>query len=282
MTVSCPSCGTRYKLPPRSRLGRNPTYRCTRCKHVFSPEAEAEGPAVDDEEEETLAFDGDDADDDSPVFTIAPSAPDDEEDEFDENAGPRPRRAPSAPTPQSAARFATIAAIGVALIYGVLSIYLHTHPTETRTHFGNIPFIGDEMRETRLHPGLIQLADVRGEFLRVHGDRLVFVISGTAINNAPVPVAGIQVQGRVLGAEDRRQIVYCGAAPQDISELGTREIELLQTLKPSGEWLLRPGEQDRFLVAFVDPQLPLAEFAAEVVAVRGASGNGAMPLARRR
>jgi hypothetical protein len=249
---------------------------------VFSPEAEAEAPAVDDEEEEALAFDGDDADDDSPVFTIAPSAPDDEEDELDEDAAPRPRRAPSAPAPQSTARFATMAAIGMALIYGVLSIYLHTHPTETRTLFGHIPFIGDEMRETRLHPGLIQLADVRGEFLRVHGDRLVFVISGTAINNAPVPVAGIQVQGRVLGAEDRRQIVYCGAAPQDISELGTREIELLQTLKPSGEWLLRPGEQDRFLVAFVDPQLPLAEFVAEVVAVRGASGNGATPLARRR
>jgi predicted Zn finger-like uncharacterized protein len=280
MTVSCPRCGTRYKLPPRSRLGRNPTYRCTRCKHVFSPEAEAEAPAVVEEEEAALAFDGDDADDDSPVFTIAPSAPDDEDDELDADAAPRQRPAP--PAPQSTARFATMAAIGVALIYGVLSIYLHTHPAETRALFGLIPFIGDEMRETRLHPGLIQLADVRGEFLRVHGDRLVFVISGTAINNAPVPVAGIQVQGRVLGAEDRRQIVYCGAAPQDVSELGTREIELLQTLKPSGGWLLRPGEQDRFLVAFVDPQLPLAEFAAEVVAVRGASGNGATPLARRR
>ena len=77
-------------------------------------------------------------------------------------------------------------------------------------------------------------------------------------------------------------MVYCGAAPQDVSELGTREIELLQTLKPSGEWVLRPGEQDRFLVAFVEPALPLAEFAAEVVSVRGTNGGGSEPLARRR
>ena len=125
------------------------------------------------------------------------------------------------------------------------------------------------MRETRLHPGLIQLADVKGEFKRVHGDRLVFVITGVAINNAPVPVAGIQIQGRVIGGEDRRQIVYAGAAPQDVVDLGIREIELLQTLKPSSDWVLRPGEQDRFLVAFVEPTLPLSEFGAEVIAVRG-------------
>ena len=113
------------------------------------------------------------------------------------------------------------------------------------------------------------------------GDRLVFVITGVAINNAPVPVAGIQIQGRVIGAEDRRQIVYAGAAPQDVIDLGIREIELLQTLKPSGDWVLRPGEQDRFLVAFVEPALPLSEFGAEVIAVRGVNGRVEGPLAKR-
>jgi hypothetical protein len=169
----------------------------------------------------------------------------------------------------------------VALGYGILSIYLHTHPARARELFGKIPFIGDEMTESRLHPGHIQLADVRGEFKRVHGDRLVFVITGVAINNAPVPVAGIQIQGRILGAGEQRQVVYCGAAPQDVSDLGTREIDLLQTLKPSSEWVLRPGEQDRFLVAFVDPPLPLREFVAEVVAVRGTGTRPDGALARR-
>jgi hypothetical protein len=156
----------------------------------------------------------------------------------------------------------------------------HTHPAEARALFGQIPFIGDEMRETRLHLG-VQLSDVKGEFGRVHGDRLVFVITGVAINNAPVPVAGIQIQCHLIGGEDRRQIVYAGAAPQDVVDLGIREIELQQTLKPSSEWILRPGEQDRFLVAFVEPTLPLSEFGAEVIAVRGPNGRVEGPLAKR-
>jgi predicted Zn finger-like uncharacterized protein len=288
MTVSCPSCQTRYRLPPRSKLGRNPTYRCTKCRHVFSPEEEAEAPALDDDEDELTLDTRDDEDDDAPVFTIEPTPRrGKDEDEEDDDDAPAPRRKRPAAgdglaqAPQSTARFATWAALLVALVYGVVSIYLHTHPAEARALFGQIPFIGDEMRETRLHPGLIQLADVKGEFKRVHGDRLVFVITGVAINNAPVPVAGIQIQGHVIGGEDRRQIVYAGAAPQDVVDLGIREIELLQTLKPSSDWVLRPGEQDRFLVAFVEPTLPLSEFGADVIAVRGTNGHVEGPLAKR-
>ncbi len=69
MTVRCPSCSTRYRLPPRSRLGRNPTYRCTRCRHVFAPDEEAEAPTVDAEDEPEIVDD----DDDAPAFTIEPS-----------------------------------------------------------------------------------------------------------------------------------------------------------------------------------------------------------------
>jgi predicted Zn finger-like uncharacterized protein len=278
MTVRCPKCSTRYRLPPRSTLGRNPTYRCTRCRHVFSPDDEAEAPAL--EEEETDDFDGDDADD-SPVFTIEPSQPDpDEEVPVTSSRHGAVVAAPAGPP--SPVRAAVQTAVVVSIVYAVLSIYLHTHPVESRAFLSMIPLIGDEMAETRLHAGHIQLTDVRGDFKRVHGDRLVFVVTGTAINNAPVPVAGVQIEGRLVGTEERRQIVYAGAAPQDVSELGIREIELLQTLKPSAEWLLRPGEQDRFLVAFVDPPVPLTEFVAEVVGVRGTNGRVESPLAKRR
>jgi len=281
MTVRCPKCSTRYRLPPRSTLGRNPTYRCTRCRHVFSPDEEAEAPLVEEPDE----IDDDDADDDdaddAPVFTIEPSQPDPDEEEPVTTS--RRSAVVVAPTgPPSPIRAATQTAVVVLIVYAVLSIYLHTHPVESRALLGTIPLIGEEMAETRLHPGHIQLTDVRGDFKRVHGDRLVFVVTGTAINNAPVPVAGVQIEGRLMGSEERRQIVYAGAAPQDVSELGIREIELLQTLKPSADWLLRPGEQDRFLVAFVDPPVPLTEFVTEVVSVRGTNGRVDGPLAKRR
>jgi predicted Zn finger-like uncharacterized protein len=279
MTVRCPKCSTRYRLPPRSTLGRNPTYRCTRCRHVFSPDDEAEAPALDEHPDDHF----DDADaDDAPVFTIEPSQPEAEE-EVPVTTSRRSAVVATAPAgPPSPIRAAVQTAVVVSLVYGVLSIYLHTHPAESRTLLGAIPLIGDEMAETRLHTGNIQLTDVRGDYKRVHGDRLVFVVTGTAINNAPVPVAGIQIEGRLVGTDERRQIVYAGAAPQDVSELGIREIELLQTLKPSADWLLRPGEQDKFLVAFVDPPLPLQEFAVEVVGVRGTNGRVESPLAKRK
>jgi predicted Zn finger-like uncharacterized protein len=284
MTVRCPSCNTRYRLPPRSRLGRNPTYRCTRCRHVFSPDEEAEAPAV--EEDDPIAALDDDGDD-TPAFTIEPSPPlldDALDDEDDDARSPARRRTPrdSAPPaePSSPARFALYLTIAVVLGYGLASIYFVTHPAEARALFARIPFIGDEMSETHLNAGNIQLTDVRGEYKRVPGDRLVFVISGTAINNAPVPVAGVQIQGRIIGPQEQRQVVYCGAVPENVTDLSVHEIDLLQTLKPSSDWLLRPGEQDRFLVAFVDPVQPLSEFAAEVVSVRSAAGRVESPLAK--
>src|SRR5262249_6809011 len=136
----------------------------------------------------------------------------------------------------TAARFALRAAIFVMLVYGLVSIYLHTHPGRAAQLLGEIPLVGTEMRETRLKPGNSQLADVRGDFKRVHGDRLVFVVTGVAINNAPVSVAGIQIEADIVGPDGaHQQIVYCGTAPQDVGDLGIREIELLQTLKPSGD-----------------------------------------------
>jgi predicted Zn finger-like uncharacterized protein len=283
MTVRCPSCSTRYRLPPRSRLGRNPTYRCTRCRHVFAPDEEAVAPELDEPDDEP---ERDDEDDDAPVFTIEPSRADrDAEDDADSPAPAVRRReagAVKAAGSSTPLRFAARTSLAIALAYGILSIYLHTHPERARDLFAMIPLVGDRMAETRLHPGHIQLVEVRGDYKRVHGDRLVFVISGMAINNAPMPVAGIQVQGRIVGGEEQRQVVYAGAAPQDVSDLGTREIDLLLTLKPPGDWVLRPGEQDRFLVAFVDPPVPLSEFVAEVVAVRGTNGRTEGPLAKRR
>src|SRR6185503_6326229 len=111
--------------------GRNPTYRCTRCRHVFSPDAEAEAPSVEEDDDD--GFGGDDDADDTPVFTIEPSPTeiDDETADADPIA-PRRRRAAdtAAPAGQSVARFATVAALTVVLVYGVLSIYFHTHPVE--------------------------------------------------------------------------------------------------------------------------------------------------------
>jgi predicted Zn finger-like uncharacterized protein len=324
MTVSCPRCGTRYRLPPRSKLGSNPTYRCVQCRHVFSAEAAAEGPALLDELER------DDARDDLPVEepaaefedetealpddaewtneAPAPAAkrvarppartsraardpePDEEPDEVadetfsfetEEHERPEPARerrkrrrkaeSEERETVQvvgSPARFAVHVLLGVTLVYGVVSIYLYTHPDAISAFLGRLPMIGSALAEKRLNPGNVQLTNVRGEYQRVKGDKLVFVISGTAINNSPLPVKGVQIEGRLIGKDEQRQVVFCGAAPRDVHDLSVREIGLLQSLEPPREWNLGAGEQANFLVAFVAPPPDLKEFSAEVVGVQ--------------
>jgi len=260
MTVSCPRCGTRYRLPPRSQLGSDPTYRCIRCRHVFAADAAAEAPAL----EADAAPDEDDDD----IFTFEAPPPDDPPEP--EETPPR-RRAAEAPRKpmKTPARFALRTLIGVTFLYALLSVYLRTHPDAVRAVFGRLPMIGTSLAEKRLDPSTVQLANVRGSYQRVKGDHLVFVIAGTAINNAPVPVRAIQIEGRVIGAEEQHQVVFCGAAPRDVQDLSVREIALLQTLEPPKDWSVAPGEQTSFLVVFVGPPAELREFVAEVVAVQG-------------
>jgi hypothetical protein len=186
-------------------------------------------------------------------------------------AGPRPERPAGREATGggvSTARFAVRCVLLVTLGYAVLSVYLYTHPEATRRMLGGVPLIGSRLVESRLHPATVQLTNLRGEYERVQGDRLVFVISGTAVNNSPAPVRGVQVEGRIAGAQEQRQVVFCGAAPNDVQDLSLREIALLQTLEPPKEWTLPPGEQAKFLVVFPAPPADLREFGAEVVAVQ--------------
>ncbi len=297
MTVSCPNCETRYRLPPRSKLGAHPTFRCTRCDHVFDPDGEAEAPTIDEEpEDEPVVEEHFSLDDDEPELDLPPppkpgrrarrqAAPppeepdeitvDDDDDEEEDAVADDDAAESRAPrTPPSAARFALRAMLAVTLGYALLSVYLYTHPAKVGEMLGTLPVIGPQLAEARLNPAAIQLTDVHGDYRRVKGDLLVFVITGVAINNAPVPVSGIQIQGRVSGSQELRQVVFAGAAPRDVRDLTAREIDLLQTLTPPKDWMLAPGQSGHFLVAFVTPPVPLREFTAEVVAVR----RGARPL----
>jgi predicted Zn finger-like uncharacterized protein len=263
--VSCPRCATRYRLPPRSKLASDATYRCSRCQLVFQTEAAAEEPRVleaDEEvaEEERFAFD-EDEEEPSPSDSEPP-------------AEPVTRAEPIVSTP---ARFAVRALLLVAAGYAVLSIYLYTHPDAARSLLGGVPVIGSRLVESALDPASVQLTDVRGDYLRVQGDQLVFVISGVAINNSPIAVRGVQVEGRIVGTRELRQLVFCGTAPRDVQDLSVREITLLQTLEPPRDWTLGAGEQTSFVVIFVSPPTDLRELSAEVVAVQGKRRRSSAP-----
>ena len=240
MTVRCPQCDTAYRMPPRSRLGAHPTFRCSRCEHVFDPEETLEEPELIDD-----GLEGAEIDEPEPAV------------EDGDSPGPT----------LTTARFAVRSAVAVSLTFALLSIYLYTHRGRVTDLVAGLPMVGTNLAGAPLDPGDIQLTDVHGQYLRVQGDRLVFVISGTAVNNAPVPVGAIQIEGRIIGAHEQHQLVFAGAAPRSVEDLSEQEIDLLQTLEPPADWRLLPGEEGGFLVAFVNPP-PLREFSTQVVAAR--------------
>jgi hypothetical protein len=260
MTIECPRCGTLYRRP---RAGRGASYRCARCRHVFDTGGDEPAMVADADEVR-----------DEPRFTLGDDEPD-EPAEAEPVHDVREERPAAAGTMSGTARFAVRSLAVVTLGYAVLSIYLYTHVDATRDWLRRIPLIGPRLSESRLQTATVQLTGVEGRYERVQGDRLVFIVSGTAVNASPLPVRGIQVEGRIIGAQEQRQVVYCGAAPRDVQDLSLREIALLQTLEPPKEWTLAPGDQTGFLVVFPQPPADLREFGAEVVAVQAPPRRGA-------
>ncbi|MFN8542662.1 MAG: zinc-ribbon domain-containing protein [Candidatus Binatia bacterium] len=262
MTVTCPKCGTRYRVPGGKRLA-DTAYRCTRCRHVFEADA---SDGNDSTVPLTAAID-----DDEERFTFDDEPTDDAVDQEPEKP-PAPRRRAEHPAPvpsgSSVGRFAVRAIVAVTLVYAVLSIYLFTHPTAIREVLGHVPLIGSGLADTRMSPASVQLTDVRGTYTRVQGDHLVFVITGTAINNSPVVVRGVQLQGKISGSREDRQTVFCGPPPRAVEDLSLQEIALLQTLEAPRDWSLPAGGQAGFMIVFPQPAHDVHEMAVEVVAVQ--------------
>ncbi len=262
MTAVCPSCGTRFNLPPRSKLKSTQALRCSRCDHVFPFDEAVEEPMLLDEPAEDFRLD---------------DAEDEGDDDAADDGAPRRKRRPArkaapeeaGPAQTSAPLFAVRATLGVTIAYAVFSIYLYTHPTRVRALVGDIPVVGERLTETHLGPESIQLAEVKGDYRRVQSDALVFVVSGIAINNSPVPVRGVQIKGRVVGAREDSVIVFCGVQAHDVEKYSVPELNMLQSLeRPPTGWTLGPGQQAPFAIVFTSPPPALREFTAEVAAVQ--------------
>jgi hypothetical protein len=281
VTVRCPRCDTLYRRPARG--GTDAPYRCARCRHVFEvapdePEVLGGPQDLDAADEPAFAFE----DEPEPEERAEPAAERRSERlrvaaEKRPPPAPPPRRAEPPPPRVTTLRFAVRSSLAVCLGYALVSVWAYTNPVASRALLARVPVIGTALLETRLDPTSIQLANVRGEYQRVKGDRLVFVIAGSAVNTSPMPVKRVQVEGRIAGVREQRQVVFCGAAPRDLQDLSLREIALLQTLEPPADWALGPAEQADFLVVFATPPPDLREFSAEVVAVRAEPRRSGAP-----
>lgn len=164
--------------------------------------------------------------------------------------------------------------LGVLLVvYGVFALDLHNHPDRAAKLIASIPIVGEVLAEDRLLQTRVQLEDVEGVFQQIKDDRLVFIISGRAVNSSPEALKGVQIESGLYDASGRvleSKSIYCGNAMslKIVRDLSTKEISLLQRLEPPKRFEIRPGEAAGFSVVFLNPPAGVKEFSARVLAAQ--------------
>lgn len=298
MTLDCPRCGTTYRVSGTSGSRGDAAYECAKCHEVFGPGTVADDVWRDEPDDDTFRFD-----DDAPARPARgrservrrPAAvphdgergpvelDEDVDEDVDEDAAadlddkppakaPARRRRRAEPEeedddPPGVARFALRGLIAVTLTYAVVSVWASTHGERFQRLLGGIPLVGSRLAELPLDPGDVALRDVGGAYDHLKSGELVFVVRGTAVNRSPDPLRRIQVEGRVSGAEDRRQVASCTDAPIDLRKMSRQMLMLMDDVRESRPGVVPAGGSAACAVVFIDPPRPTRELSLEVIAV---------------
>jgi hypothetical protein len=270
MHVSCPSCGTTYRVPAPFRRRRRPTFECTGCGHVFEPEPSE--PDWDDEEpfvmddadaEERGIVPSDDLADDEDAFEVDDQESregDDEgesdqvedDDEDDEPAPRRKQRKPRAPRgrtsarqPPSPKRFALRCLLAVVLVYGVLGIYISTFPDASRVAMARIPLVGPSLARAPLGPGQMGISDVSATLQPLAGGKdeaPALVVTATVTNHAAVTAEQIDLRIEMDATEPRSEQRTCTGTTLNVTSFKRGELELMAGYNRSRVAHIAPGE----------------------------------------
>ncbi|MBI4515342.1 MAG: zinc-ribbon domain-containing protein [Deltaproteobacteria bacterium] len=201
---------------------------------------------------------------------LAPTAADDFDDEFRDEAIAQEEE-PS-PAPGISVQPVLIFLALVVAAYGALAWTLRSNPELADSLFRKLPFIS-AITEDRLLNRKIVLSDVIGGYQRIKDGQAVFVITGRALNNAPVTVRNIQVVGRLFNNANTQldeKTIFCGnvVSTKILKSLTQREVSILQDLKPPKRFGIAPGEESTFVIVFMQPPAGVTEFSSQVLAAQ--------------
>jgi hypothetical protein len=161
----------------------------------------------------------------------------------------------------------------LAIGYAILTLDLVNHPGRAEKLLASLPMVGSMLSEDHLLQTRVQLQDVEGVYQQIKEDRLVFIVSGRAVNTSNEPLKGVQIESTIVDASNHTveaKSIYCGNAMslKIVKDLSPKEISLLQTLEPTKRFEIRPGESAGFSVVFLNPPRGLKEFTARVAAAQ--------------
>jgi predicted Zn finger-like uncharacterized protein len=156
--------------------------------------------------------------------------------------------------------------------YGLLTRALFASPALCDRLVSRLPVIGN-FGDDPLLARKVALSDVVGGYQRIKDGKDVFVITGKALNTAPVALHGVQVAGDLYNNAGRvleTKTIYCGnvISAKVLKDLTPREVSILQKLSPPKKFVIEPGESSTFVIVFMDPPRETVEFTARVVGVQ--------------
>ncbi|HSD10061.1 MAG TPA: DUF3426 domain-containing protein [Candidatus Binatia bacterium] len=162
------------------------------------------------------------------------------------------------------------------ILYAILALDLLNHPAQTAKLLAGVPIVGGMLAEDHLLQTRVQLQDVEGAYQQIKDERLVFIVSGRAVNTAAESLKGVQIESAIYdqnGTPLETKSIYCGNAMslKIVKDLSTKEISLLQRLEPPKRFEIRPGESAGFSVVFLNPPRGLKEFTARVAAAQSSA-----------
>ena len=156
--------------------------------------------------------------------------------------------------------------------YAVVTRALFASPALCDRLIGRLPLVGTG-GDDRLLTRKVALSDVVGSYQRIKDGKQVFVISGKALNTAPVALHGVQIAGTLYDPSGRtldQKTISCGnvISAKVLKDLTPQEVSILQKLSPPKRFMIEPGESSTFVIVFMEPPHDAAEFSTRVVAAQ--------------
>jgi hypothetical protein len=176
-----------------------------------------------------------------------------------------------------ASRAATRLLVVLVAAFALLALFVRANPERAEAWLARIPLIGGRLAAEPALRTRITLAELQGGYQQLRTGRRIFVISGKAINNSPLPVERIEVQGELYtatGAVTRKVISTGNRTTLKLRDLSESEIALLQNL--DARQAVAPGGSVEFTIVFLEPPRDLREFSSRVLTARS-TGRGSSP-----
>jgi predicted Zn finger-like uncharacterized protein len=294
MIIECPYCSTRFRVDEQ-RLRGHSLLKCSSCTRVF-PIPGTKGPVLRVPQpepappEDNLSFEFDDDDwQDEPT-----NEPDLLGEQYTLNVEPPSRGGDSGPSEDvvpddeewveteredegeedEEAMRVQLKPVFVFLLlvvsgYATLAWTLRNNPVWTASLAQSLPIIGGQLKHDRLK-GSIALENVRGRYEHTKEGKLVFLITGAAVNQSTETLTSVSISLGLFDAADRimaQEVTTCGnpARAELIRELSIQQVAILKGIKPLEEILVQPGERCPLVSIFLEVPATVSAFSAEVV-----------------